>query len=133
MAPIALALGGVATAAAIAASAPATPGAPVPGRYAATLCVATSGAATPGCGAAEFDLRSRDRAQLSVADIVYRLQLRPTGVDVTTMHGQIQVDAFSAPYEWSGRVLRFSDADKGVRYEVRLGDSLGGRAPGGRR
>ena len=37
------------------------------------------------------------------------------------MHGAMQIDEFSAPYDWDGDTLRFSDADKNVRYEVRLG------------
>ena len=34
------------------------------------------------------------------------------------MHGAVQIDEFSVPYEWVGRALRFNDPDRGVRYEV---------------
>jgi hypothetical protein len=37
------------------------------------------------------------------------------------MHGQMQIDEFSAAYDWDGTTLRFSDAAKDVRYEVRIG------------
>jgi len=37
------------------------------------------------------------------------------------MHGQMQIDEFSAAYDWDGMTLRFSDAAKDVRYEVRIG------------
>ena len=37
------------------------------------------------------------------------------------MHGQMQIDEFSAAYDWDGTTLRFSDAAKAVRYEVRIG------------
>ncbi len=101
-------------------AAPAWAATPAPGRYPATLCVTTSASAPAQCGAAELDVRSASRAQLTVADIVYRLQLRPAQLDVTTLHGTMQIDEFSAEYEWQGALLRFVDADKGVRYEVRL-------------
>ena len=93
--------------------------APAPGRYPATLCVTTSASAPPSCGPAELDVRSAGRADLRIADIVYRLTLRPAQVDVTTLHGRMQIDEFSASYEWQGDVLVFVDADKDVRYEVR--------------
>lgn len=94
---------------------------PPPGRYAATFCVATAASAPPNCGAAEFELRSKSTAWLRIADIVYQLQLRPGQLDVTTLHGRMQIDEFSAPYEWRDRVLSFVDEDKGVRYEVTVG------------
>jgi hypothetical protein len=37
------------------------------------------------------------------------------------MHGPMQIDEFSAAYDWDGTTLRFSDAAKAVRYEVRIG------------
>ena len=37
------------------------------------------------------------------------------------MHGAMQIDEFSAAYQWAGDTLRFSDAAKNVSYEVRLG------------
>ena len=33
----------------------------------------------------------------------------------------MEIDEFSAAYQWAGDTLRFSDAAKNVRYEVRLG------------
>ena len=106
----------VAAAATAAAAAP-----PVPGRYAAELCVATLAGEAPTCGAADVELRSGGRISVRVADIVYRLALRSSQLDALTMHGNMQIDEFSAVYEWAGEVLRFSDAAKGVVYEVRLG------------
>jgi hypothetical protein len=94
---------------------------PSPGRYDATLCVRTSPATPPSCGAAEFELRDRGRAQVRVADVVYRLHLRPRQLDVSTMQGTTQIDEFSAHYEWQDRLLRFNDDDKNVRYEVKVG------------
>jgi hypothetical protein len=95
--------------------------APAPGRYEATLCVSTSAAEPPSCGAAEFELRSKTLAQVRVADVVYRLRLKPAQVDVMTMQGSMEIDEFSALYEWNGGVLRFTDPDKNVRYEIRPG------------
>ena len=94
--------------------------APAPGRYDAQLCVATQPAAAPSCGAALVELRGGGRIEVRVADIVYRLALRSSQLDATTLHGRMQIDAFSAAYAWQGKVLRFSDADKHVRYEVSL-------------
>ena len=109
-------------AAAAAAAAPAAPG-----RYVAELCVATRREAAPSCGAADVEI-ARGTIAVRVADIVYRLALRPERLDVATMHGAMQIDEFSAAYLWEGTVLRFSDADKDVRYEVRVG----ARRAGGR-
>ncbi|MCE9660050.1 MAG: hypothetical protein K8R60_15925 [Burkholderiales bacterium] len=99
--------------------------APAPGRYEATLCVSASASAPPSCGAAELEVRSATRAEVRVADIVYRLSLRPAQVDVTTLHGRMQIDEFSAEYAWQGDVLSFIDTDKQARYEVRTGARLG--------
>ncbi|MGZ5155158.1 MAG: hypothetical protein ACXWCU_06595 [Caldimonas sp.] len=103
---------------------PAWAAAPAPGRYQATLCVAPSASAPPSCGPAELDVRSPSRAQVKVADVVYRLHLRPAQVDVATMHGRMQIDEFSAEYEWHGDVLSFVDAEKQARYEVKTGARL---------
>ena len=100
------------------AAAGATPAAP--GRYDAELCVATRPEAAPTCGAAEVEVTAA-RISVRVADIVYRLALRPAQLDVETMHGPMQIDEFSAAYQWDGTTLRFSDAAKEVRYEVRIG------------
>jgi hypothetical protein len=91
---------------------------PAPGHYAATLCVSTSATEPPSCGAAEFELRSKTQAELRVADVVYRLHLKPAQVVVMTMQGKMEIDEFSARYEWTGDVLSFTDPDKNVRYEV---------------
>jgi hypothetical protein len=91
-----------------------------PGRYDAELCVATMPHAAPTCGAADVDV-APGRISVRVADIVYRLALRPSQLDVETMHGAMQIDEFSAAYDWDGTTLRFSDAAKDVRYEVRIG------------
>ena len=95
--------------------------APAPGRYEATLCVTASASAPPSCGPAELEVRSAGRAEVRVADIVYRLNLRPSQVDVTTLHGRMRVDEFSAEYAWHDDVLSFVDTDKQARYEVRAG------------
>ena len=91
------------------AAAGATPAAP--GRYDAELCVATRPQAAPTCGAAEVEVTPA-RISVRVADIVYRLALRPAQLDVETMHGPMQIDEFSAAYDWDGTTLRFSDAAK---------------------
>jgi len=94
--------------------------APVPGRYDAQLCVATS-EATPNCGPAQVDWRSGQRVQVQVSDIVYRLKLRSSQLDVVLMQGSMQLDEFSADYAWQGDTLQFADRDKGARYELQLG------------
>ena len=105
---------------AAAAAAPAC-AAPPPGRYAATLCVGTVQGQPPSCGAAEFELAGNARAEVRVADVVYRLRLKSAQVDVKTMQGRMEIDEFSAPYEWHGKVLSFVDPDKNVRYEITPG------------
>jgi hypothetical protein len=105
-----------AAAAAAAQAAPALQG----GRYDAQLCVATRPDAAPTCGAAEVQVAG-PRLSVRVADIVYRLALRSAELDVATMHGSMQIDEFSAAYDWAGDTLRFNDAAKNVLYEVRLG------------
>ncbi len=99
--------------------------APSSGRYDAQLCVATRPGAEPGCGAAEADVRAGGRVDVRVADVVYKLALRSSRLDVATFHGALQIDEFSSPFEWdktvAGEVLRFGDEAKSVRYEVRLG------------
>ena len=112
--------------AAVALAAPAAAAGPAPGRYQATLCVSPAASAPASCGPAELEVRSASRAQVRVADIVYRLHLRPDQVDVATMHGNMQIDEFSAEYVWRDGVLSFLDADKQARYEVRPGPRLAG-------
>jgi hypothetical protein len=94
--------------------------APAPGRYDAQLCVATSEAA-PSCGPAQVDWRSGQRVQVQISDVVYRLKLRSSQLDVVLMQGSMQLDEFSADYAWQGDTLQFADRDKGARYELQLG------------
>src|SRR5689334_7356656 len=91
-----------------------------PGRYDAELCVATRPGATPTCGAADVEVGS-GVVSVRVADIVYNLALRHDQLDVVTMHGKMQIDEFSSPYQWQATTLLFVDPDKDVRYEVRIG------------
>ena len=104
--------------------APAWAASPPPGRYQATLCVTTSASAPPNCGPAELDIGPSSRAEVHVADVVYRLHLRPAQIDVSVMQGRMEIDEFSAEYEWRGEVLSFVDAEKKARYEVRTGARL---------
>jgi hypothetical protein len=92
-----------------------------PGRYEGQLCVATQADAEPTCGAAEVDVPSARRLSVRISDIVYRLALRGQQLDVTTMHGNMQIDEFSAAYKWSGDTLLFGDPAKDARYEIRVG------------
>ena len=92
---------------------------PAAGRYDAQLCVAT-GPAGPNCGPAEVDLRANGEARVRVADIVYRLQLNSSQVEVVLMHGAMQIDEFTVPYEWLGPSLRFIDEERHARYEIRF-------------
>ena len=97
-------------------------GAPEPGRYRGEMCVAT-GPAAANCGAVQVFLSRpgpTQRLQVRVADIVYHVALHRGELDVVLMHGAMQIDGFSARYEWRGRTLEFSDPDKPVRYRVRL-------------
>ncbi len=70
------------------------------------------------CGPVEIALQSGSRAVVRISDVVYRLQLHANQVDIVLMHGAMQVDGFSASYEWQGKTLHFSDPEKGVRYEI---------------
>jgi proteasome assembly chaperone (PAC2) family protein len=99
----------------LAAAAPATR--PDVGRHVAELCVATS-AAPPICGPAQADVRSDGSLRLRVDDMVYRLHLHSSQVDVVLMHGSMQIDDFTVPYEWVGDVLQFSERNS--RYEIRF-------------
>jgi hypothetical protein len=98
---------------------PAEPGSrPEAGRHAAELCVATT-AAPPNCGPAQADLRGDGSLRVRIDDIVYRLRIHSSQVDVVLMHGAVQVDEFTAAYQWIGRALRFNDG-RSVRYEIRF-------------
>jgi hypothetical protein len=95
--------------------------APPAGHYDGQLCVATSPTG-PSCGPAEVELRANGEARVRIADIVYRLQLNSSQVEVVLMHGTMQLDEFVASYEWIGRSLQFDDKEKNARYEVKLGE-----------
>jgi hypothetical protein len=94
-------------------------GRPPVGRHTAELCV-TTGAVPQSCGPAQVDLRRDGSARVRVDDVVYRLQLHSSQVEVVLMHGAMQIDEFTVPYEWVGRNLQFSDDERQVRYEVRF-------------
>ena len=94
-------------------------GAPAPGRYAGHFCV-TSAADQPSCGPAEVDLRRNGALRVKINDIVYRLQLNSSQVDVVLMHGAMQIDWFTTEYAWAGRSLQFADRDRQARYELTL-------------
>jgi hypothetical protein len=102
----------------LAASPPAAP--PRTGSYDAEFCVTLQRGAAPTCGAADVVVNGA-HLSVRVSDIVYRLALQRAKLDVETMHGRMQIDEFSAPYEWIGDTLRFGDEAKQVLYEVRLG------------
>ena len=110
------------------ASAAVSEGRPVVGRHAGELCVATASAA-PSCGPAQVDLRRDGSARVRIDDLVYRLQLHSSQVEVVLMHGAMQVDEFTVPYEWVGGALQFNDDERKVRYEVRF-TKRGANEPG---
>jgi hypothetical protein len=93
-------------------------GPPDAGRYLAQMCVAVPNV-EPTCGRAEIEWRTADRAVLRISDVAYGLRLRTSQLDVVLKQGAMQIDGFTAIYEWDGPTLRFFDADKNVRYEVR--------------
>ncbi len=94
-------------------------GRPAWGRHAAELCVA-SGPAEPSCGPAQVELRRDGSARVRIDDLVYRLRLHSSQVEVVLMHGAVQVDEFTVPYVWLGSSLQFNDDERKVRYEVRF-------------
>lgn len=94
--------------------------APDAGRYEGQLCVATRNGG-PDCGPASVELRQAGQARVRVSDMLYALTLHSSQADVVLKHGAMQIDGFTAAYEWKGTALHFVDAAKGVRYEVRLG------------
>ena len=113
VAAITLALGAGVAAAAV------SEGRPAVGRHAGELCVA-SASAEPSCGPALVELRRDGSARVRINDLVYRLQLHSSQVDVVLMHGAVQIDEFTVPYAWVGRSLQFTDDERNVRYEVRF-------------
>ena len=96
------------------------PGPPAPGRYSARLCVQplAGPAAESNCGPADALLQRGNKAVLRISDIVYRLELHSSQVEVVLMHGSMQIDGFTAVYDWQGRTLRFEDREKGIAYAV---------------
>ena len=104
----------------IAASAGSAAAQPSAGRYSGELCVAT-GEAPAQCGPAAVTLRQRAMS-VQIADIVYRLALHSSQLDVVLMHGAMQIDGFTANYEWDGPTLVFRDPDKAVSYRIRVAD-----------
>lgn len=109
-----------------AAAVAAPPAAPAAGRYEGRLCVTTATSA-PECGPARVELARSGRATVRISDLRYGLTLHSSQVDVVLKHGAMQIDGFTANYEWKDSVLHFVDADKGVRYEVQFGQRR--RAP----
>ncbi len=91
--------------------------APAPGRYAAQWCV-TLPNTDAACGPVQAQWRTGGRATLRFSDIVYNLRLRRGEVDVVLKQGAMQIDGFTAAYEWDGATLRFFDTQKNVRYEL---------------
>ena len=92
---------------------------PLVGRHAGELCVATLPAAA-SCGPAQVDLRSDGSVRVRVDDVVYRMQLRSSQIEIVLMHGAVQIDEFTVPYAWVGSTLQFRDDAKNARYEVRF-------------
>lgn len=96
-------------------------GLPAPGPHPARLCVQVL--EVPGdanCGPADAWVGRGKRLQLRISDIVYRLELHSSQVDVVLMHGSMQIDGFTAFYEWQGSTLQFLDLEKRTRYEVQF-------------
>jgi len=92
---------------------------PALGRYDGRFCVAV-GTAAPDCGPAVVDVLRQRQLRVRIADIVYRLKLNSSQVEVVLMHGTMQIDGFVAAYEWAGTALQFDDLEKRTRYELRL-------------
>ena len=57
---------------------------------------------------------------MRIDDVVYRMQLHSSQVEIVLMHGAVQIDEFTAPYAWVGKTLQFVDGAKNARYEVRF-------------
>jgi len=90
-----------------------------PGRGQATLCVATA-SGPPSCGPAQAEVGRDGSIRLRIDDIVYQMRLRSTQVEIVLMHGFMQIDEFTAPFVWADRTLRFSDDERGAKYEIRF-------------
>jgi hypothetical protein len=97
-----------------------TAGAPPTGEYNARLCVSV--AARPAdCGPAQAQMLADGELRVRVDDIVYRLSFGESQLVGITLHGSVQVGEFASAYRWLGNLLQFSDAARGLRYEVQLG------------
>ena len=94
---------------------------PEAGRHAAELCVATL-PQPASCGPAQVDLRADGTMRLRVDDVVYNMKLHSSQVEIVVMHNVVQIDEFTAPYEWVGNTLQFKDGDRNSRYEIRFND-----------
>ena len=94
--------------------------APAPGRYDGQFCVTVASDTAAHCGPAEVDVLRDRRLRVRISDIVYRLTLHSSQVEVVLMHGSMQIDEFVAAYDWAGNALQFDDLDKRTRYELRL-------------
>lgn len=93
---------------------------PALGRYGGQLCVTVASATAASCGPAEVDVLRDRELRVRISDIVYRLKLNSSQVEVVLMHGSMQIDEFVAAYDWAGTALQFDDLDKRTRYELRL-------------
>ena len=89
------------------------------GRHTVQFCVATS-SAPPGCGPAQADVRADGSLRVRVDDVVYNIRLRSSQVEIVVMHNVVQIDEFTAPFEWSGSALTFDDNPRRSRYELRF-------------
>ncbi len=97
---------------------------PAPGEYAAQWCVTLANAQAT-CGPVQVKWRSAGHATVRISDIVYSLRLRTSQVDVVLKQGAMQIDGFTAIYEWAGTTLRFVDAQKSVHYELQTAAAPG--------
>jgi hypothetical protein len=96
-------------------------GLPAPGLHPAQLCVQVLEVpGEPNCGPVDARIGRGKRLQLRISDIVYRLELHSSQLDVVLMHGSMQIDGFTAFYEWQGSTLQFLDLEKRTRYEVQF-------------
>ena len=94
--------------------------APALGRYDGQFCVTVASDSAASCGPAEVDVLRGRELRVRISDIVYRLKLNSSQVEVVLMHGTMQIDEFVALYDWAGNALQFDDAEKRTRYELRL-------------
>lgn len=100
-------------------AAAATASRPGAGRHDAQLCVATL-PHPPSCGPVRAELRADGTLRLRIDDIRYDMKLHSSQVEVVVMHNVVQIDEFTAPYEWVGSTLQFTDDERKARYEVRF-------------